>query len=181
MQAADFDGAYGIVTVLETCIALCYSVRYYGSATARGHVCHARSWFRSRETAVGRCTTPPKVQICYGNGYRHTVHPETVQRRFFTCSVVHCQGLHVDKGEFKPVGQKVDREQRFCLGCASDMTEDEHHSVFDCPAYCSIRHRYTATFWGPAPTLSAFFTLQDPRVIAEFLHECFFLHTGLGC
>ena len=28
MQPADFHVAYGVVTVLETCIALCYSVRY---------------------------------------------------------------------------------------------------------------------------------------------------------
>ena len=61
-----------------------------------------------------------------------------------------CHGLHVDTGEFKPVGQKVDREQRFCFVCASDTTEDEHHFVFDCPAYCSIRDGYTAIFWGPA-------------------------------
>ena len=29
-----------------------------------------------------------------------------------------CHGLHADTGEFKLVGQKVDREQRFCLGNA---------------------------------------------------------------
>ena len=82
-----------------------------------------------------------------------------------------CHGLHVDTGKFKPDGQKVDREQRFCLVCPSDhdTTEDEHHSVFDCPAYSSIRDRYTAIFWGPASTLSSFFTLHDPRVIAQFL------------
>ena len=28
-------------------------------------------------------------------------------------------------------------------------------------------------FWGPAPTLSSFFTLHDPKVIARFLRECF--------
>ena len=84
-----------------------------------------------------------------------------------------CHGLHVDTGNFKPVGQKVPREQRFCLVCGSDTAEDEHHFVFDCSAYCSIRERFTAIFWGPAPTLSSFFTLHDPRVIAKFLHECF--------
>ena len=86
-----------------------------------------------------------------------------------------CHGLHVDTGRFKPVGQKVDREQRFCLVCASDTAEDEHYSVFDCPAYCSIaiRDRFAGIFWGPTPTLSSFFTLHDPRVIAKFLHECF--------
>ena len=33
----------------------------------------------------------------------------------------------------------------------------------------------TAIFWGPAPTLSSFFTLHDHRVNAKVLvfHECF--------
>ena len=83
-----------------------------------------------------------------------------------------CHGLHVDTGQFKPVEQRVDREQRFCPVCATDAAEDEHHFVFDCPEYCSIRERFTAIFWGPAPTLSSFFTLHDHKVIAKFLHEC---------
>ena len=85
-----------------------------------------------------------------------------------------CHGLHVDSGQFKPVAQRVDREQRFCLVCASDTAdlEDEHHFVFDCPAYRSIRDRFTTIFWGPAPTLSSFFTLHDHRIIAKFLREC---------
>ena len=92
-----------------------------------------------------------------------------------------CRGLHVDTSQFKPVGQRVDREQRFCHVCASDTAEDEHQFqiVFDCPAYCSIRDRFTATFWGPAPTLSSFFTLHDHRVIAKSLHECFALRSML--
>ena len=89
-----------------------------------------------------------------------------------------CRGLHVGLNRFKPVGQRVDREQRFCLVCASDTAEDKHHFVFDCPAYCSIRDRFTAIFWGPAPTLSTFFTLHDPRVIAKFLHE-YFAHRSI--
>ena len=61
----------------------------------------------------------------------------------------------------------------FCPVCAPDTAETEHHFVFDCPAYCSIRDSFTAIFWGPAPALSSFFTLHDHRVIAKFLHECF--------
>ncbi len=38
---------------------------------------------------------------------------------------------------------------------------------------CAIRNRFTNIFWGPAPTLSSFFTLHDPKVIARFLRECF--------
>ena len=67
----------------------------------------------------------------------------------------------------KPVGQKVDREQRFCLVCGA---EDEHHFQFVC---CAIRDRFTAIFWGLAPSLFSFFMLHDPRVIAKFLHERF--------
>jgi len=40
-------------------------------------------------------------------------------------------------------------------------------------AYCAIRNKFTNIFWGPAPTLSSFFTLHDPKVIARFLRECF--------
>ena len=90
-----------------------------------------------------------------------------------------CHGLHVDTGQFKPVGQRVDREQRFCHACATDTAENEHHFVFDCPEYCSIRDKSTAIFWGPAPTLYSFFTLHDHRVIAKFLHECFALRSML--
>ena len=94
-------------------------------------------------------------------------------KNFRSCRLVSrfrcgCHGLHVDSGQFKPVAQRVDREQRFCLVCASDTAEDEHHFVFDCPAYRSIRDRFTAIFWGPVPTLSSFFTLHDHRVIAKF-------------
>ncbi len=36
-----------------------------------------------------------------------------------------------------------------------------------------IRNRFTNIFWGPAPTLSSFITLHDPKVIARFWRECF--------
>ena len=84
-----------------------------------------------------------------------------------------CNGLHVDTGQFKPVEQRGDREQRFCSVCATDTAEDEHQFVFDCPAYSSIRDSFTTILKGPAPTLSCFFSLHDHRVIAQFLHECF--------
>ena len=64
-------------------------------------------------------------------------------------------------------------DQRFCPVCETDTAEDEHHFVFDCPEYSSIRERFTAIFWGPAPTLSSFFTLHKHKVIAKFLHEHF--------
>ena len=72
-----------------------------------------------------------------------------------------CHGLHVDTGRLLPLAQQVPREQRHCVFCTSGSAEDEHHFVFDCPAYCAIRNRFTNIFWGPAPTLSSFFTLPQ--------------------
>ena len=140
---------------------------------------NAKALYRRADHSVGRYQQMLQDLVLHQD-YELTPYLSTVKifknRRVVSRFRCGCHGLHVDTGEFKPVGQKVDREQRFCLVCASDTTEDEHHFVFDCPAYCSIR--YTAIFWGPAPTLSSFFTLHDPRVIAKLLHEC--LHTGLG-
>ena len=108
------------------------------------------------------------VQAPYLSALKNFRRHRLVSR--FRCG---CHGLHVDTGQFKPVEQRVDREQRFCPVCETDTAEDEHHFVFDYPEYCSIRERFTAIFWGPAPTLSSFFTLHDHKVIAKFLHECF--------
>ncbi len=74
-----------------------------------------------------------------------------------------CHGLHVDTGRLLPLTQQVPREQRHCVFCASGLAEDEHHFVFDCPAYCAIRSRFTNIFWGPAPTLSSFLLYMIPK------------------
>ena len=66
-----------------------------------------------------------------------------------------------------PLAQQVPREQHQCIFCASGSAEDEHHFVFDCPAYCAIRNKFTNIFWSPAPTLSSLFTLHDPKVVAR--------------
>jgi len=67
-----------------------------------------------------------------------------------------CHGLHVDTGRLLPLAQQVPREQRRCFVCNCGSTQDEHHFMFACPAYCVIRNRFTNIFWGPAPTLSFF-------------------------
>lgn len=71
-----------------------------------------------------------------------------------------CHALDVDTCIFLPVGQQVPREQRFCLVCASDTAEDEHHFQFDRPAHHLIRNNFSAFFWGPAHSLSFFFALH---------------------
>ena len=90
-----------------------------------------------------------------------------------------CHGLHVDEAQFKPVEQRVDREQRSCPVCASDTAEDQHHFVFDCPAYCSIRDRFTAISGDqPLPCL-----LSSPYMTTVSLPSFCMnaLHTGLCC
>ena len=107
--------------------------------------------------------------------YRHVIFPHLKTLEAIDLSADSDVVAMVDTGQFKPVEQRVDsyREQRFCPVCETDTAEDEHHFVFDCPECSSIRERFTAIFWGPAPTLSSFFTLHDHKVIAKFLHECF--------
>ncbi len=79
--------------------------------------------------------------------------PANSQQPRFRCG---CHGLHVDTGRRLPLAQQVPREQRHCVFCASDSAEDEHHFLFDCPAYSVIRNIFKNILWGPAPTLSSF-------------------------
>ncbi|KAL3132548.1 hypothetical protein ABBQ32_14236 [Trebouxia sp. C0010 RCD-2024] len=103
--------------------------------------------------------------------YHNRINTLSDDERLLKCAFV--EGLHDPTHRFWSHDVLLPREHRSCLVCGSDRAEDEHHFVFDCPAYCSIRDRFTAIFWGPAPSLSSFFTLHDPRVIAKLLHECF--------
>ena len=67
--------------------------------------------------------------------------PKLISR--FRCG---CHGLHVDTGRLLPLAQQVPREQHHCVFCTAGSAEDEHHFVFDCPAYCAIRNRSTNIF-----------------------------------
>ena len=62
----------------------------------------------------------------------------------FSCG---CHGLRVDTGRLLPSAQQVPRAQRHFVFCASGSAEVEHHFVFDCPAYCAIRNKFTNIFW----------------------------------
>ena len=69
-------------------------------------------------------------------------------------------GCHVYSGQIKPVAQYIG-SSAFVLSVLLTQQKMQNHFVFDCPAYRSSRDRFTTIFWGPAPTLSSFFTLHE--------------------
>ncbi len=131
---------------------------------------YAQTWHQNSLSSVARYQPlqPEYVLAPYLSAVKGFKSRNRISR--FRCG---CHGLHVDTGRLLPLTQQVPRQQRHCIFCASGSAEDEHHFVFDCPAYCAIRNKFTNIFWGPAPTLSSFYTLHDPKVIARFLRECF--------
>ena len=131
---------------------------------------YEQTWYQVSLSSVVRCKQLHQDYVLapYLSTAKHLGNHRLISR--FRCG---CHGLHVDTGRFLRVGQRVPREQRFCLVCGSHTAEDEHHFLFDCPAYCHIRNNFDAIFWGPVPTLSSFFALHDPKVIGRFLKECF--------
>ena len=131
---------------------------------------HAQTWHQHSLSSVARYQPlqPECVLAPYLSAVKGFKSQKLISR--FRCG---CHGLHVDTGRLLPLAQQVPREQRHCSFCASGTAEDEHHFVFDSPAYCAIRNKFTNIFWGPVPTLSSLFTPHDPKVIARFLRECF--------
>ena len=153
------------------------SVNVHGaeaSASAEQQTNEAAGPSQQQHTSETFGASPPHTFVsCLLHASRNLLtllcqEPKLISR--FRCG---CHGLHVDTGRLLPLAQQVPREQRHCVFCTSGSAEDEHHFVFDCPAYCAIRNRFTNILWGPASTLSSFCTLYDPKVIARFLRECF--------
>ena len=63
-------------------------------------------------------------------------------RRLIRRFRIGCHGLRVDTGSLAD-GVHPDRTDRVCLVCKSlDFVADEHHFVFDCPAYNHIRSQH---------------------------------------
>ena len=57
-----------------------------------------------------------------------------------------CHGLRVDTGRWED-SVHLDRKDRLCLVCrSSQQVEDEHHFLFDCPAFSSIRASHASLF-----------------------------------
>ena len=131
---------------------------------------YASSWHQVELNSVARYHV---LQPEYEPAFHLSIVRSFKSRRLISRFRCGCHGLHVDTGRLLPKLQQLPREQRHCHVCHNGVVEDEHHFLFDCPAYCSIRTRSNALFWGPAPSVSTFFALHDPRDVARFLRECF--------
>ena len=61
----------------------------------------------------------------------------------------------------------------FAFVCQSGSLEDEHHFLFDCPAYSHMRSDYSKLFQHPAPTVASFLATEQQSVLGSFLKACF--------
>ena len=85
-----------------------------------------------RHLGLDLCRHLHKPHSPLGRGQGAGEHPGDSRRLVskFRCG---CHGLHVDTDNFKHVGQKVDRDQRFCLACGADTAEVDDPFVSGCP------------------------------------------------
>ena len=64
-----------------------------------------------------------------------------------------------------------------CLVCMSDSVEDEHHFLFDCPAYSHIRQQYShllkGNFHQASPSVATFLATDQPNVVGSYLKTQF--------
>ena len=86
----------------------------------------------------------------------------------FRCS---CHDLRIERDRYLPVAVKPPRHLRTCLLCASNHVEDEHHLVFICPLYDSLRLEFADLFSTDCHTVSCFLSQNQDRV-AQFVYAC---------
>jgi len=55
----------------------------------------------------------------------------------------------------------------------SGSVEDEHHFLFDCPAYIHICQQYSHLFHSASPAVAAFLASDQPNVVGSYLKTCF--------
>ncbi len=57
----------------------------------------------------------------------------------------------------------------------SGSVEDEHHFLFDCPAYSHIRQQYSHLFQQASSSVAAFLATDQPNVVGSclYLGTCF--------
>ena len=89
-----------------------------------------------------------------------------------------CHGLRVDTGRWED-SVHLDRKDRLCLVCRSaQQVEDEHHFLFDCPMYSSIRSSHASLFQR-ACSVSDFFASCEPNACGGFIRSCFSLRSNI--
>ena len=81
-----------------------------------------------------------------------------------------CHDLRIERDRYLPPSIKPPRHLRTCLMCGSDSIEDEHHMVFDCPLYSTIRFKF-ADIFSTCLTLDSFLS-QNQGKVAEFIYSC---------
>ncbi len=57
--------------------------------------------------------------------------------------------------------------------CFTCSVEDEHHFLFDCPAYCHIRDQHSNLFQHSSPTVASFVATGQPGLLGRYLRKCF--------
>ena len=55
----------------------------------------------------------------------------------------------------------------------SGSVEDEHHFLFDYPAYSHIRQQYSHFFHQASPSVATFLAFDQPNVVGSYLKTCF--------
>ena len=72
-------------------------------------------------------------------------------------------------GRFGKDSEHRSREERVCLVCMSGSVEDEHHFMFDCPAYSHICQQYSRLFHQASSSVAAFLANHQPNVAGSYL------------
>jgi hypothetical protein len=98
---------------------------------------------------------------------RDTRHRACLSR--FRCS---CHELRVERDRYLPAAAKPPRHMRTCLICASSAVEDEHHFLFECPLYDSLRFQFADIFSTDCHTVACFLT-KNPDRVAQYVYSCF--------
>ena len=61
-----------------------------------------------------------------------------------------------------------------CEVCKSGCVENEHHFLFDCPAYAHIRYCNShATLFHGIQTVSSVINSNNPCLLGRYLRQCF--------
>ena len=89
-----------------------------------------------------------------------------------------CHGLRVDTGRWED-NTHLDRKDRLCvMSRSAQQVEDEHHFLFDCPMYSSIRASHASVFQR-ACSVSDFFANCEANACGGFIRSCVSLRSNI--